>query len=80
MDFETPDITEFINACAKQFCPWCGEPVERNAMGRPRAFCSDHCRYAFHNHKRHQREKERREHDREQKREERSDQPSRPLL
>jgi hypothetical protein len=39
-DFETPDFSEFINACAKQFCPWCGRAMGLNPMGRPRVFCS----------------------------------------
>ena len=44
--FETPDISEFLASCAKQFCPWCGKPMGRNPMGRPRVFCSDRCRWA----------------------------------
>ena len=46
-DFETPDISEFIEACAKRFCPECGNPIIRNQTGRPKSFCSDRCRWAF---------------------------------
>ena len=42
---EEQDISSFLAACAKQFCPWCGTPVGRNVNGRPRKFCSDKCRY-----------------------------------
>ena len=35
-DFETPDISDFLASCAKQFCPWCGKPMGRNPMGRLR--------------------------------------------
>ena len=41
---EEQDISSFLAACAKQFCPWCGAPVGRNENGRPRKFCSDKCR------------------------------------
>ena len=44
---EDQDISSFLAACAKQFCPWCGTPVGRNVSGRPRKFCSDKCRYAM---------------------------------
>ena len=55
---EDQDISSFLAACAKQFCPWCGTPVGRNANGRPRKFCSDKCRYDFWNYeKRHKAEK-----------------------
>ncbi|MCH4067240.1 MAG: DUF2116 family Zn-ribbon domain-containing protein [Lachnospiraceae bacterium] len=46
-DFDSPDISEFIAACAKRFCPECGKPIEPNKTGRPRSFCSDRCRWAF---------------------------------
>ena len=45
--YEDPDIGEFISACTKQFCPWCGSPVTRNHIGRKKKFCSDKCRWAF---------------------------------
>ncbi len=45
--YEDPDIGEFLAACSKRFCPWCGAPVEENRMGRKRRFCSDRCRWAF---------------------------------
>jgi len=57
--YDDPDMDEFIAACAKQFCPWCGKamtPVKKR--GRPRAFCSDRCRWAFSKHKSRQREKD----------------------
>ena len=55
---EDQDLSSFLAACAKQFCPWCGTPVGRNANGRPRKFCSDKCRYDFWNYeKRHKAEK-----------------------
>ncbi len=46
-DFIDEDIGEFLESCAKQFCPWCGAPVTRNSNGRPKKFCSDKCRWAF---------------------------------
>ncbi len=45
--FEDDDIRDFLDNCAKQFCPWCGRPVTRNHTGRPKKFCSDKCRWAF---------------------------------
>ena len=58
VEMEDQDISSFLAACAKQFCPWCGTPVGRNANGRPRKFCSDKCRYDFWNYeKRHKAEK-----------------------
>ncbi len=47
MEFEDPDMSEFIAGCAKQFCPWCGSPVVMNRVGRRKKFCSDKCRWAF---------------------------------
>ena len=47
MEYEDPDMSEFIAGCAKQFCPWCGAPVIPNRMGRRKKFCSDRCRWAF---------------------------------
>ena len=47
MEYEDPDMNEFISECAKQFCPWCGVPVVRNRTGRRKKFCSDKCRWAF---------------------------------
>ncbi len=41
------NISDFLENCAKQFCPWCGMPVTRNRTGRPKKFCSDKCRWAF---------------------------------
>jgi endogenous inhibitor of DNA gyrase (YacG/DUF329 family) len=59
-DFETPDISDFLASCAKQFCPWCGKPMSRNPMGRPRVFCSDRCRWAYNSwrHRKRMKEKE----------------------
>ena len=47
IEYDDPDIGEFISSCAKQFCPWCGAPVMRNKNGRPKKFCSDKCRWSF---------------------------------
>jgi endogenous inhibitor of DNA gyrase (YacG/DUF329 family) len=59
-NFETTDLSEFIDSCAKQFCPWCGMPMGRNPMGRPRVFCSDRCRWAYNSwrHRKRMKEKE----------------------
>ena len=59
-NFETPDLSEFLSSCAKQFCPWCGKPMGRNPMGRPRVFCSDRCRWAYNSwrHRKRMKEKE----------------------
>ena len=46
-EFETPDLSEFIAACAKAFCPECGKPIVQNSNGRPKSFCSNRCRWAF---------------------------------
>jgi hypothetical protein len=46
-EFDSPDLSEFIAACAKRFCPECGKPIEPNRTGRPRSFCSNRCRWAF---------------------------------
>ena len=47
IEYDDPDISEFLAACTKQFCPWCGQPVVANHMGRKKKFCSDKCRWAF---------------------------------
>ena len=47
IEYDDPDISEFLAACTKQFCPWCGQPVMANHMGRKKKFCSDKCRWAF---------------------------------
>ena len=47
MEYEDPDMSEFIAGCAKQFCSWCGVPVIPNRMGRRKKFCSDRCRWAY---------------------------------
>jgi predicted nucleic acid-binding Zn ribbon protein len=57
-NFETPDLSEFLASCAKQFCPWCGKPMGRNPMGRPRVFCSDRCRWAYNSWRHRKRMKE----------------------
>ncbi len=46
-DYDDPDLGEFLAACSKRFCPWCGEPVAANRIGRKKKFCSDKCRWAF---------------------------------
>ncbi len=56
--FEDPNMDEFIAGCTKRFCPWCGNPVEPNHMGRKKKFCSDRCRWAFWKYEsRHKKEK-----------------------
>lgn len=42
------DMAEFISDCTKRFCPYCGIAVTPNTNGRPKKFCSDKCRWAFH--------------------------------
>ena len=49
-DFESPDIEEFISGCVRRLCLECGLPLEPNANGRPRRFCSESCRRAFWRH------------------------------
>ena len=46
-DFETPDISEFLDSVSKRFCPECGKPVADSDFGRQRVFCSDDCRKAY---------------------------------
>jgi endogenous inhibitor of DNA gyrase (YacG/DUF329 family) len=60
-DFETPDLSEFLAACSKEFCPWCGKPMERNLWGRPRIFCSNRCRWVYNSWKHRKREREKNE-------------------
>lgn len=48
IDYESPDLSEFIAGCAKRFCPYCGTAIIPNTNGRPKKFCSDQCRWAFH--------------------------------
>jgi len=43
-EFETPDISEFLQDVAKRFCPECGTAFQRNRIGRPKEFCSEKCR------------------------------------
>ena len=47
IEYDDPDLSEFLAACTKRFCPWCGEPVVANRIGRKKKFCSDKCRWAF---------------------------------
>ena len=47
IEYDDPDISEFLAACTKQVCPWCGQPVVAYHMGRKKKFCSDKCRWAF---------------------------------
>ncbi len=47
IEYEDQNISEFISACTKRFCPWCGAPVMENRTGRKKKFCSDKCRWAF---------------------------------
>lgn len=45
--FEKPDLSEFALLCTKRFCPWCGQGIQENRIGRRRKFCCDKCRWAF---------------------------------
>ena len=36
-------LEDILPNVMKRFCPECGEPVARNATGRPRKFCSTEC-------------------------------------
>ena len=47
IQYEDPDVSEFIAACTKRFCPWCGESVMENRMGRKKKFFSDKFSWAF---------------------------------
>ena len=47
IEYEDLDMSDFINGCAKRFCPWCGTPVIENHTGRKKKFCSDKCRFAY---------------------------------
>ena len=40
IEYDDPDISEFLAACTKQFCPWCGAPVVAKRMGWKKKFCS----------------------------------------
>jgi predicted nucleic acid-binding Zn ribbon protein len=53
MEQEYPemDIEEFIEGCAKRFCPMCGVAIVQKRRGRKKKFCSDKCRWAFHKRK-----------------------------
>ncbi|MCD8157847.1 MAG: hypothetical protein LUD77_02825 [Clostridiales bacterium] len=33
-------------------CLYCGMPIMQNTTGRPKKFCSNKCRYDYHNRKR----------------------------
>lgn len=47
IEYEDPDMEEFLSGVAKRFCPNCGRPVTSNRVGRPRVYCSDLCRKQF---------------------------------
>ena len=51
MDYPEMNIEEFIEGCAKCFCPYCGEAIVQKQRGRKKKFCSDQCRWAFHKRK-----------------------------
>ena len=51
MEYNEMDIEDFIEDCAKQFCPYCGNGIVQKPKGRRKIFCSDKCRYAFHKRK-----------------------------
>ena len=46
--FEDPDMQDFYDNVAKRFCPECGKAYKRNPIGRPKLFCSEECRRAWH--------------------------------
>ena len=46
--FEDADMKDFLDNVAKRFCPECGAAFKRNLMGRPKLFCSEKCRRAWH--------------------------------
>lgn len=37
-------MSEFLSHVADRFCPQCGQPVDKNPIGRPKKFCSAFCR------------------------------------
>ena len=47
-EFEDPDMQDFYDNVAKRFCPECGKAYKRNPIGRPKLFCSEECRRAWH--------------------------------
>ena len=47
-EFDRQNMAEFYDTVAKRFCPECGEAFKRNPMGRPKQFCSEKCRRAWH--------------------------------
>ena len=50
--FDEIDISDFTAACAKRFCPSCGEPIIPKQTGRPKTYCSVKCRVAgFRRHR-----------------------------
>lgn len=53
--FDSQDLSEFIAACAKCFCPECGETRDAKQDRPAEELCSDRCRWAFN--KRSQRRK-----------------------
>ena len=50
-EYPEMDINDFIEGCAKRFCPYCGEAIIQKRRGRKKKFCSDKCRWAFHKRK-----------------------------
>ena len=46
--FEEQDMQDFFDNVAKRFCPECGTAYKRNPIGRPKLFCSEKCRRAWH--------------------------------
>ena len=47
-EFDPQDMDDFYANVAKRFCPECGEAFKRNPIGRPKQFCSEKCRRAWH--------------------------------
>ena len=56
-------LEEFLQMCAKRFCPVCGEAIIPNMNGRPKKFCSDRCRGIYWKRRYRLREKEERIHE-----------------
>ena len=47
MEKDAPGEFRTLMGILNGFCPQCGGPVKRNAIGRPKKFCSDKCRSAW---------------------------------
>ena len=50
MEKDSPGQFRTMMGVLNGMCPSCGKPVKHNAIGRPKRFCSEHCRSAW-NHR-----------------------------